>query len=124
MVPRVLLEKVSLLDTSFKRGAIDIVGPIKPTSNAGHRFILSLVDCATRYAETAPLLSVPEEVLNDQGIQFMSDSMRKVCGLLGIKQKIAKLYNLMCNGMVEWFNATLKTCLRYLYSEQLRQWHR
>ncbi|GFS15749.1 zinc finger protein [Elysia marginata] len=30
----------------------------------------------------------------------------------------------MCNGLVERFNATLKTCLRRLCSEQPRQWHR
>ncbi|GFR96681.1 zinc finger protein [Elysia marginata] len=30
----------------------------------------------------------------------------------------------MCNGLVERFNAKLKTCLRRLCSEQPRQWHR
>ncbi|GFO45342.1 reverse transcriptase [Plakobranchus ocellatus] len=30
----------------------------------------------------------------------------------------------MCNGLVKRFNATLKTCLRRLCSEQPRQWHR
>ncbi|GFO29996.1 hypothetical protein PoB_005650100 [Plakobranchus ocellatus] len=30
----------------------------------------------------------------------------------------------MCNGLVERFNATLKTCIRRLCSEQPRQWHR
>ncbi|GFO42449.1 Zinc finger protein [Plakobranchus ocellatus] len=30
----------------------------------------------------------------------------------------------MCNGLVERFNATLKTCLRRLCSEQPRKWHR
>ncbi|GFN80849.1 Zinc finger protein [Plakobranchus ocellatus] len=30
----------------------------------------------------------------------------------------------MCNGLVGRFNATLKTCLRRLCSEQFRQWHR
>ncbi|GFN97890.1 hypothetical protein PoB_002439600 [Plakobranchus ocellatus] len=84
-VPRVPLEKVPLIDTPFKRVAIDIVGPINPPSEAGHRFILTLVDYATRFAEAVPLrktdtesvaeapvdiysrLGVPEEVLSDQG---------------------------------------------------------
>ncbi|GFR73119.1 Pol polyprotein [Elysia marginata] len=97
---------------------------------------------ATRYAEAVPLrnidtetaadalvdiysrLGVPEEVLSDQGTQFMSDCVKEVCRLLGIKQKATTPYHPMCNGLVERFNATLKTCLRRLCSEQPRQWHR
>ncbi|GFO43375.1 Gag-Pol polyprotein [Plakobranchus ocellatus] len=69
-------------------------------------------------------LGVPEEVLSDQGTQFISDCMKEVCRLLGIKQKTTTPYHPMRNGLVERFNATLKTCLRRLCSEQLRQWHR
>ncbi|GFO45967.1 gypsy retrotransposon integrase-like protein 1 [Plakobranchus ocellatus] len=136
-VPRVPLEKVPLIDTPFKRVAIDLVGPINPPSEAGHRSILTLVDYATRFAEAVPLrkidtesvaealvdihsrLGVPEEVLSDQGTQFISDCMKEVCHLLGIKQKTTTPYHPMCNGLVERFNATLKTCLRRLCSEQL-----
>ncbi|GFO01376.1 gypsy retrotransposon integrase-like protein 1 [Plakobranchus ocellatus] len=141
-VPRVPLEKVPLIDTPFKRVAIDLVGPINTPSEAGHRFILTLVDYATRFAEAVPLrkittesvaevlidiysrLGVPEEVLSDQETQFISDCMKEVCRLLGIKQKTTTPYHPMCNGLVERFNATLKTCLRRLCSEQPRQWHR
>ncbi|GFO41784.1 gypsy retrotransposon integrase-like protein 1 [Plakobranchus ocellatus] len=135
-VPRVPLEKVPLIDTPFKRVAIDLVGPMSPPNEAGHRFILTLVDYATRFAESVPLhkidkesvtealvdiysrLGVPEEVLSDQGTQFISDCMKEVCRLLGIKQKITTPYHPMCNELVERFNATLKTCLRRLSSEQ------
>ncbi|GFO01339.1 gypsy retrotransposon integrase-like protein 1 [Plakobranchus ocellatus] len=135
-VPRVPLEKVPLIDTPFKRVAIDLVGPINPPSEAGHRFILMLVDYATRFAEAVPLrkidtesvtealvdiysrLGVPEEALSDQGTQFISDYMKEV------KQKTTTPYHPMCNGLVERFNTTLKTCLRRLCSEQPRQWHR
>ncbi|GFO28529.1 gypsy retrotransposon integrase-like protein 1 [Plakobranchus ocellatus] len=140
--PRVPLEKVSLIYTPFKRVAIDLEGPINPKSEAGHRFTLTLVDYATRIVEAVPLhkiktesvaealvdiysrLGVPEEVMSDQETQFISDCMKEVCHLLGIEQKTTASYHPMCNGLVERFNATLKTCLRRLCSEQPRQWHR
>ncbi|GFS08463.1 Gypsy retrotransposon integrase-like protein 1 [Elysia marginata] len=85
---------------------MDIVGPINSPSEAGHRLILTLRDYATRYAEAVLLrkidtetvaealvdiysrLGVPEEVLSDQGTQFMSDCRKEVCRLLGIKLRI------------------------------------
>ncbi|GFS17524.1 Gypsy retrotransposon integrase-like protein 1 [Elysia marginata] len=65
IVPRVPLEKVLLVDTRFKRVAMDIVGPINPPSEAGHRFILTLIDYATRYAEAVPLRKIDTETVAD-----------------------------------------------------------
>ncbi|GFO41696.1 hypothetical protein PoB_006820100 [Plakobranchus ocellatus] len=45
----------------------------------------------------------------------MSDCMRKVCRLLGIKQEMITLYHSMCNGLTKRFNAITKTCFRPLY---------
>ena len=39
-VPKVPLEKMPLIDKPFKRVAIDLVGPIGPPSEDGHRYIL------------------------------------------------------------------------------------
>ncbi|GFO19357.1 gypsy retrotransposon integrase-like protein 1 [Plakobranchus ocellatus] len=140
-VKQVVLPK-PLREYVTSRVAIDLVGPINPPSEAGHRFIRTLVDYATRFAEAVPLrkidtesvaealvdiysrLGVLEEVLSDQGTQFILDCMKEVCRFLGIKQKTTIPYHPMCNGLVESFNATLKTCLRRLCSEQPRQWHR
>ena len=87
-VKKVPLGSMPLIDTPFKRVAVDIVGPIAPPSEAGHRYILTLVDYATRYPEAVPLkkitteavaealldiYGIPEEVLTDQGTQFMSE---------------------------------------------------
>ena len=115
-VPKVLLEKMPLIDMPFKRVAIDLIGPISPPSKEGHRYILTLVDDTTRYPEAVPLknidtetvaealvdifsrLGIPEDILSDLGTQFVSDCMKEVARLLSIKQLTTTPYHPMCNG--------------------------
>ena len=91
IVKKVPLGAMSLIDTPSKRVAVDIVGPIAPPSEAGHRYTLILVNYATRYPEAVLLkkitteaepealldiysrVGIPEEVLTNQGTQFMSE---------------------------------------------------
>ena len=130
-----------LIDMPFKRVAIDLIVPISLSSEAGHRYILTLVDYATRYPEALPLknidtetvaealvdifscLEIPEEILSDLGTQFVSDCMKEVGRLLSIQQLTATPYHPMCNGLTETFNGTLKTTLKRLCSEQPRLWN-
>ncbi|XP_070184061.1 uncharacterized protein [Littorina saxatilis] len=141
-VPKVPLQKMPLIDRPFKRVAIDLIGEIKPPSEEGHRWVLTLVDYATRYPEAVPLkkidtetvaealvdifsrIGVPEEILTDLGTQFVSECMEEVNRLLSIRHLTTTAYHPMCNGLVEKFNATLKSTLKKLCSEQPRQWHR
>ena len=141
-VRKVPLQKMPLIEKPFQRVAIDLVGPISPPSEDGHRYILTLVDYATRYPEAVPLknidtetvaealvdifsrLGVAEEILSDLGTQFVSECMKEVARLLSIKQLTTTPYHPMCNGMTEKFNGTMKSMLKRLCSEQPRQWHR
>ena len=125
-----------LIDTPFKRIAVGFVGPITPASERGHRYFLTLVDYATRYPEAVPLknidtetvaeallemyshLGIPEEVLSNQGTQFVSSCMQEVSRLLPINRLTTTPYHFICNGLVERFNGTLKKMLRRLCSEQ------
>ena len=47
----------------FKIVAVDIVGSIAPPSEAGHRYILTLVDYATRYPEAVPVKKITTEAI-------------------------------------------------------------
>ena len=141
-VPWAPLGDMPLIDQLFKRVAIDLVGPIAPASDKGHRYILTLVDYAIRYPEAVPLknidtetvadalldmysrVGVPEKKLSDLGKQFTSDCMKEVPRLLSIRQLTTSPYHPACNGLVEKFNGTLKQMLRRLCHEQPRQWHR
>ena len=139
---RVPLGKMPLIDMPFKRVAIDLIGPITPASDKGHRYILTLVDYATRYPEAVPLknidtetvaealldlysrIGVPEEVLSDLGTQFVSECMQEVSRLLSIRRLTTTPYHPICNGLTEKFNGTLKKMLRRLCADQPRQWYR
>lgn len=57
------LEKMLLIDMPFKPVAIDLVGPMSPPSEDGHRYILILVDYATRYPEAVPLKNIDTETV-------------------------------------------------------------
>ena len=54
-VSPVPLGKMPLIDVPCKRVAIDLIGPINPTTNEGHRYILTIVDYATRSPEAVAL---------------------------------------------------------------------
>ncbi|KAL3875347.1 hypothetical protein ACJMK2_033305 [Sinanodonta woodiana] len=139
---RVPLGKMPRIDTPFKRVAVDIVGPILPITDRKNRYILTLVDYATRYPEAIALPSietervaealvdmfsrvgVPEEILTDCGAQFTSELMSEISRLLSIKQLRTTPYHRMCNGLVERFNGTLKQMLRRMCAEKPQDWDR
>ena len=131
-----------MIDTPFKRVTVDLVGPIYLPSDSGYRYILTLVDYATRYPEAVALkkvtaedvaealvniysrVGVPEELLTDRGPQVTSECMKEVSPLLIIRHLTTSPYRPMCNGLVERFNTTLKTMLKRLCSEKPLQWDR
>ena len=127
---KVPLSSVPLIDEPFSRVAVDLIGPIIPSSERGYKYILVLVDYCTRYPEAVPLktitteavaeamvdifsrVGIPKEILSDKGLQFTSDLMAEICRLLSVKQLTTSPYHPQCNGLVERFNATLKSILK------------
>ena len=62
------LVAMPIIGEPFARVAIDLVGPL-PMSGRKHRWILTLVDCATRYPEAIPMKGIDtiecaEELVN------------------------------------------------------------
>ena len=131
-----------LIGVPFDRVAMDLIGPIEPASENGNRYILTLIDYATRYPEAIALpsieaeriaeslvtiytrLGIPREILSDQGTQFMSGVMAKVSRLLSIKHLTSTPYHPMCNGLCEKFNGTLKQMIKKLCAEKPKDWDR
>ena len=126
------LGKMPRIDVPFRRVATDLIGPLKPVTYNKNRYILTLVDYATRYPEAVPLASIdtetvaealvsifsrvgiPHEVLTEMGTQYTSAVMKEVSRLLSFKQLVTTPYHLICNGLVERFNQTIKKLLQNL----------
>ena len=87
----------------FGRLSVDIVGPL-PRTREGNRYILTMIDAFTKWAEAVPLkehtattcatailqtwaarYGAPKELLTDQGREFESALFRSMCQTMGIK---------------------------------------
>ncbi|XP_052680025.1 uncharacterized protein LOC128160712 [Crassostrea angulata] len=139
-VSKVPLDSMPLIDVPFKRVAVDIVGPLHPPTDKGNRFILTLVDYATRFPQAKALPGIdtervaesllemfsytgtPEEILTDMGSQFTSGLMKEVSRLISLKQLTTTPYHPMCNGLVERFNGTLKQMLKRMCIDRPKDW--
>ena len=135
------LVAMPIIGEPFARVAIDLVGPL-PMSGRKHRWILTLVDCATRYPEAIPMkgidtiecaeelvnifsrIGIPQEILSDRGSQFVSDLMREISRLLSVHQLQTTPYHAQCNGLVERWNGTLSRMIQKMAAEKPSDWDR
>lgn len=103
------------------------VGPLVQYSSR-HKFLLVLVDYATRYPKTIPLrimkaktvtwelaqvftqIGIPKQEVTNQGTSFMSEVLQDVWQFLGVQLLYTSVYHSQTNGLVQHFNGTLKRC--------------
>jgi len=118
---------------------MDMVGPL-PRSKSGHKYILTICDYGSKYPEAIPLNStdskhvaealipffshvgIPQEILMDCGANFTSKLMKELCSLLGIHAIKTSPYHPQTDGLVEHFNATMKSMLRKVIQKFDKQW--
>ena len=95
-IKRVPLGKMPLISVPFDTVCVDLVGPIAPSTERGHRYILTLIDMASRYPDAVPLrdihtetvadalldmysrIGIPRRIHSDRGSQFTSEMMDEV----------------------------------------------
>ncbi|KAL3875881.1 hypothetical protein ACJMK2_033790 [Sinanodonta woodiana] len=129
----------TIVSDPFVKIAMDIVGPLQRTK-AGHEYILTIIDEATRYPEAIPLkdieaktvanaliglfsrVGIPKVILTDQGTNFTSTLLKELYNMLNIKGITTSPYRTELNGNVERFNGTLKAVLKKLCSTNSEEW--
>lgn len=130
-----------VIQEAFYRVAMDLIGPL-PLTEHGNRYILTVVDFATRYPLALALkqtdsetvaealiemfsqVGIPAEVLSDNGPNLTSRVMGEVTRLLSIKHLKTSLYHPSNNGLVERYNGSIKRILRKLSAENPKSWDR
>lgn len=133
------LQPLPIIGTPFERLGMDIVGPVEK-SKSGNRYMLVITDYATKYPEVFPLKSIkaksvafclvqlfarvgfPQEILTDQGSNFMSNLLKQVYKLLGIRSLRTTPYHPQTDGLTERFNQTLKQMLRKVVDKNGADW--
>lgn len=136
---RLPLAPVPVVSEPFRKIAIDLIGEL-PATKTGYKYILTVVDYATRYPEAFPLrkthskaiadalislfvrVDIPQEIVSDQGANLISKLMSQLYEELGIINIKTSVYNPQANGLVERFNGTLKTMLRKFAGDSVTDW--
>ena len=122
--------------------AVDVL-TISTESEEGHKKVLVMGDCFTRYMvaapikdETAPTLAAnilsewilrfgpPEHLLSDRGPSFIGNIISELCNKLGMNRILCSPYHPQTDGMVERFNRTLCNDLAQHVSVHERDWHK
>ena len=134
------LHSLPLVSEPFSQVAIDIVGPLPVCKDTGNRFILTVLDLCTHYPEAIPLkqhtasdvaqalttvfsrFGFAQEILSDQGTEFMSELMQIFLHDFGINHIRTSPYHPQSNGACERFNGTLKSMLRSLMDRFPDSW--
>ena len=64
--------KMPRIDVPFRRVATELIGSLKPVTYNKNRYILTLVDYATRYPEAVPLASIDTETVAEVLVSIFS----------------------------------------------------
>ena len=137
--PRWPLQPIEIKPIPFYIVGVDIIGPLK-TTKSGNRYILTVIDYFTKFAEAEPLRNqeaetvvralerifashgMPSILLTDQGSNFQSHLMKSMCELFGIEKRRTTPYHPQSDGLCERFNGILKSLLRMLVNKSKDNW--
>jgi transposase InsO family protein len=134
------LKSLPIVGRPFELISADFVGPLEETASE-NRYIMTVIDHATRYVEAVPLPSADiehakegfveifsrhgaaKQLLTDRGSVFTSRAYTAFLEELGTQALLTSSYRPESNGTIERVHGTLKTMLKTgLESEVGREW--
>jgi len=68
------------------------------------------------------LHGLPESIISDRGVQFVTGMMRELNNLLGIQTKLLTAYHPQTDGQTERINQDLEQYLRVFINHRQEQW--
>jgi hypothetical protein len=119
--------------------AIDLMGPL-PTTQKGNTQLLVVVDHFSKWVELFPLRKAtaqavaqkleneifcrwgaPSSLLSDNGKQFISHLVKKLCKNWGVRQKFTSYYHPQCN-ITERVNKNIVAIIRTYVDRKHNRW--
>lgn len=138
---RAPLVVTSLSEKPFDKLYFDVVGPLPPSGDEGYKYILSMCDCLSRFVVFRPMCDytaettargmfeeiickflIPKVIVTDNGTNFVSQMMAKICKMLGVKQIRTTPYHPQSN-VVERQHRSLGNYLRAFVDRRPADWH-
>lgn len=124
----------------FELVTSDIMGPIKPISKNGNKYILVICDHFTKWIEVVPLKRITaeevakclvdyfcrygicESLLSDQGRQYESALIGEMCDLLDIGKMRTAPERPQCDGLSERTNRSIKQMIKAFVNSKHNDW--
>jgi transposase InsO family protein len=133
------MKPIDIVPVPFYMVGVDLIGPLKLTRQ-GNKYILSIIDYYTKYAEAIALPNqeaetvvraleqvfarhgMPSVLLTDQSRNFESHLVTSMCELFGIEKRRTTAYHPQTDGLCERFNGILKSLLRMRVNNDKDDW--
>ena len=136
---RAPLQSIPASTVPYEEIVIDFIGPLTKTRN-GKRFVLMIVDSATRSLEAIPMrtmaaknvaenllifftrVGIPKVIRSDNGKSFTAKIIRVMEDKLGIAPRFSSIYHPQSQGVTERANDTIKRMMNKFMEEFNNQW--
>lgn len=134
------IEISSTASRPFQKIFLDLVGPISPLGSEGNNYIFTCNCDLTKYAIATPIkdcsalttakalihsvilkYGFPDEIVTDNGTNFISDTLKEVTKILKIKKTLTSPYHPQSN-QIERYHRTLSTYLKIFVKNDPIYW--